>query len=328
MGFLSKLFDPGRGDRRAASEAAKRGRFAGTQMFGPLGISGGFENRDGRVFGSGSIGEFEPIARQLVASAGGGPAMDMSFMDPIFSGAMNDLGDPRLQSAQNRGQMRGLGHLFQSSLGTAMADPFDLGAGVTARLRAGAVPENQRLVNSTMDRLFSSGRLGTTGGANVAGRLQEALNQQDLGFEQAGLEFGRGLQSDATGRLMSAFGGTEALLGRRFGESLAGAGLRSQNAMSRFGMGTSLANTLLQNLVMGQNIGMSNLQGAVGLAQLPLAFQNAALAAEAQRSGSEFNQAAVLQGNAQLAKSPLLGAINAVGQFFEPIKFPGTGGGG
>src|SRR5690606_2609696 len=336
--------------------------------------------RAGRVLGQSSLGAFDPVARDLIARSGGGPAMDMSFLGPIFEGALGDLsgGIPRSRNFQSSlgalpsaigpsisanapgsiAGLEGLGSIFASALPIANADPFSLGASVTENLRAQALPGQQRAVNSAMDRLFASGRLGTTGGAQQMEALANAQNQQDLQFQLAGLEAGRALQSDALARAMGAFGGQESMASRLFGEALAGeqlrtstalgaeqlaqsrmfgvesaaqgrdqlamanlsrlfgeglsaAGMRGQFAIERAGLGTSLANTLLQNLVMGHNIGMSNLQGAVGLAQLPLAFQNAALAAEAQRSGGEFND-----------------AINAAGQFVEPIKSPGTGGSG
>jgi hypothetical protein len=333
MGLLSNLFDPGRGDRSNASAIANSpgAQITGAQFNAPFGMSGsfGFIGPHQKFTMQGSLGDFNPVASRLVNTAKrrvGNTALDMGFMDPIFSAAMRDLGDPRLNSIGNMGEFRGLGRMFQSAMPFANADPFELGAGVTERLRAAALPDNQRLVNSTMDRLFASGRLGTTGGANVAGALQESLDQQDLAFQQAGLDFGRALQSDAVGRAMTAFGGREALAGRMFGESLAGAQLQGQNALSRFGMGTSMADALLQNLVAGHNIGISSLGAATGLAQLPLAFQQMALQANIARSNANLARAGVQQNNAAMAKSPLLEGINAIGQFFEPIKFPGTGG--
>lgn len=404
MSFLSNLFDPGRGDRSNASMIANSAgaQITGGTARGPFDILGafGFVGPDQRFTSRARLGDLQPAANALVRTAKnniGHGATNLGFLGEIMRGSMADLGGSAPQSMNFRSSLgrlpsstgpnimanapesmsgfSGLGSIFSSALPVANADPFALGADVTANLREQALPGQQRAVNSAMDRLFASGRLGTTGGAQAMEALANAQNQQDLQFQLAGLEAGRGLQSDAMARAISAFGGNESMAGRMFGESLAGEQLRTgtalsaeqlaqgrmfgvenaaqgrdalamqnlsrmfgerlaggqfeaQNAMSRFGMGTSMADALLQNLVTGNNIGISSIGAATGLAQLPLAFQQMALQANIARSNANLSRAGVQQVNASMAKSPLLEGINAIGQFFNPINFPGTGGGG
>lgn len=110
-----------------------------------------------------------------------------------------------LQGAMNPNQIStNIGDQFsQASLGMLGAlgsfNPQDAASSYTNNLRAQALPEQQRAVNSTIQNLFNSGRLGSTGGANVLGRLAEAQNQQDLGFQLAGQQYGGQEQSRLAG---------------------------------------------------------------------------------------------------------------------------------
>ncbi len=103
------------------------------------------------------------------------------------------LAEQGLNQAQGPFQGDLQSQLFSGAQGS-LADIGRAGqveADTLANLRAQAQPQQERAVSSQLNNLFASGRLGTTGGANVIGRLAEAQNQQDLGFQQAARAEGR-----------------------------------------------------------------------------------------------------------------------------------------
>lgn len=131
---------------------------------------------------------------------------------------------------------------FMDQLGSF--DPKALASQYTQNLRAGAQPENQRAVNSTVQGLFNGGRLGSTGGADILGRLGETQNQQDLGFQKAGMDYAGSEQNRLAG-LGSQFGQQSGMF-KQMGFDNAfqlndmmntRANQRFSNAMQMFGMG-------------------------------------------------------------------------------------------
>lgn len=56
-------------------------------------------------------------------------------------------------------------------------------------LRSQARPAEQRAANNLADRLFSSGQLGTTGGAQIFGELALSQEQADIGRQLAAFDF-------------------------------------------------------------------------------------------------------------------------------------------
>ena len=56
---------------------------------------------------------------------------------------------------------------------------------------------------------------------------------------------------------------------------------------------------------------------------IPAGMLEQLLAGSGASSGTFFNAAGVNQGNAQLAKSPILESIKTAGGFLAPIKIPG-----
>jgi hypothetical protein len=216
-----------------------------------------------------------------------------------------------------------LQQLFASQLGTATADPFQLGAGVTDKLNQLASRGERDLVNQKFDQLFGSGRLGASVGVAEAFETQDQLSKAGLRRDLAGLEAGRGLRSDALGALFGATSGLQNIGQQLFGEQLSSADMLSRFANQRFQVGAGAQQLRMQQESQRFGQGMAALGGAQNLAQLPLAFQQALLAQQGMKSDVDLGRAGTFTNNAQLAKSPLLEAANTAGSFFEPIKIGG-----
>jgi hypothetical protein len=320
MGWLSNLLDPGKKDRQRAGAAAGAAQFDSLNAFGPMGLSAMFSSNNGNPRSSYGLGQFQPMATNLLGMAQGGLNISGAGLDPRLLGlgnqAINAIGMNAPSSIGNQWFTGGLGQMFQQAMGTANADPFDLGQQTTDLLRQRAVRSNQNAVSNEFSRLFASGGLSNQAvREQVTNQMSENLDQQDLGFQIAGLEQGRMLQGDAVNRMMGAFGALESNAARRFGEQISSSELLRQNALSRFGVGMDLQNALLGQMGFGANLATSLLGASTGLTQLPIAFQNAALNAQGVKSNADLGAAGVHATNAANARSPLLEGINAIGSF-------------
>jgi hypothetical protein len=135
-------------------------------------------------------------------------------------------------------------NLYQSLIGGAEGVPMGNAQqardAALANFRAQALPENQRAVNTAFTRLFSEGRLGSTGGANILGRLAEAQNQQDLGFQLAAGQEGRAEMGANLGALQGYLGGAGDIL--NFG------GAAFTNALNRAGAASNAYSGVASNI--------------------------------------------------------------------------------
>ena len=319
MGFLSNIFDPGAGERDRAKKLLDESVLREGTIRGPGGIGAGFQFGPGGEgttnLSLGSFGQFLPqfqnLAGQGFAQAGAG----IPGLEALGQRTQGRLGQIDVQRFQNQQDFQGLGDIFQSSLSTAQADPFDLGAGISERLRALSERRNQRQVNSFFDRLKSTGNLTSSAGIQRAGDLERNLFEQGLQFDLAGLQAGQSIQRDAFGRALGAAGGREAIGARQFGEEFGLEQLGGNRALQQFGVGTSTLDAFLRNQQQGANIGLQGIQGGIGLAQSPLAFLQAQLGIQTSRSTSQATAASGFLGAAGLAKSPFLEALNAARTF-------------
>lgn len=331
MGFLSNLFDPGKENREAAEQLVRDAQFTGGSFAGPGGIGGSIDFTGGRGRISTDLGTFGRFIPGLQGQADFGFGLSQRGLGQglrdLAGGAISDLQGVDLARFANLGGAAGLQQMMGASLGTAIADPMALGAGVTSALRGRRERGAQNLVNTTFDRLFASGGLSNQlTREQVSGDLRRQLADEDLGFQMAGLEAGRGLQQDAVNRLMAGFGGLEQFGSRMFGEGAQQAALNAQLAQQRFGIGEAMQNMQLQQMLAGQQVGLGALQGSQQLSQLPLAFMAAQLQAQGLRSDAALGGAHMQQQIAQTATSPFLGALGAIGQFGSAIGgFGGLG---
>lgn len=181
-------------------------------------------------------GAFNDFNSQLLGQQG-----DLAGLQQGFAGQLGGA-QQGAQFGTNTALLQGAGLLGQD-FGQLRADQLNT-------FRQQAQPENQRAVNSTLQNLFGTGRLGTTGGANVIGRLAEAQNQQDLGFQNA-----------ATQTAQNQF-----QLNQNAGQGLLGLGLQGS------GLQGSLAATGLEGQTGALNAILSRGQSRLGAAQQLFGF--------------------------------------------------------
>ena len=269
----------------------------------------------------GGLGFLEGLAGNTLSTT------QNAFNNLSTNGFQNDL----IQQAYNasRSQITDAGVTGQQATQNALSN-----------FRAQALPEQQRAVAGTLSNLFSSGRLGTTGGANVIGRLAESQNLQDLQFQQAATAEGRAAQQNALG-LASGFanigGATQGLSEQllqgafsRFGNTASLAkdlnterfsrGLQSQQ-FAREGANNNLNNLISQTLLGRElqgtdlNLALQALQGQSGLQQGGLNNLAAALGvaqAKANASIGAGSQIAALASNPNFGASPWTGIGDAL----------------
>ncbi len=254
--------------------------------------------------GAGDLFEQSQMAQEGARLTG------MDARDQLQNGFQTDLRDASYDAAGNQ-------------LAIANQSPQEATDAALANFRAQALQGNQRAVDSTMSNLFSSGRLGSTGGANQMQALADSQNAQDLQFQQAALQEGRDVQNNAAG-LMGQFSGQggniastgDSLLNNafaRFGNNLQSAAGSNDQRFTRTLQGYDAyrqgAQQNLQNQMVGAGFGdqlrsgqLGNINAALtgqsGIQQQGLASLNANLAVSQAESnaliGAGSNVAAVM----------------------------------
>ncbi len=220
---------------------------------------------------------------------------------------------------------QGLGQLFgaQAALGpqdlTGIQNPL-FSAGVSnqllagdqtalqnaelASLRAAAQPATDRLFNRLQDRLFATGQLGSTGGAEQLRGFFEAQNQQDLDFQNQA--FGRAL---SRGQFLGNLGGQQIGLGTN---------ILGQN-LNQFNAGAGLARGFLgdaagfEQQAFNQNLGALDFNRQGGLGRLNAAFSTLGFGNDLLGSqfGLGLQGAGFLAGQDEFALNALLGLRGA-----------------
>ena len=293
----------------------------------------------------GTTGVDRNIQRNIFSQGRGQQGLGLRNVAPSFSD----------QQALLQGQQAELGGLQQGfagqiagaagGAGFATNTALQQGAGLLGQnfdqlrqdqlgtLRQSALPEQQRAVNSTLQNLFNTGRLGTTGGANVIGRLAESQNQQDLGFQTASNQLAQnqfGLNQQAGQGLLGL-----GLQGVGTQGSLAATGLEGQQgilqqiqsrgqsrltgAQQLFGFGSQVAGTPLNEAQ--QQLGIqSSIEGG------ELARLDASIRAGGGQAAAGANVASALLSNADSPTGALLGEAGTglLGRSIDKI-FPEKG---
>ena len=324
---MSSVFDPGKEDREAARIKGDAGIIKGGAFSGPGGLSGDFNFAGGRGASNFGLGSFQNQLDMFQQMSAAGGAQAQAGLPPelraLGENTIGQLGTGQFDRFINESNFNALGDIFNESSSLAMSDPFELGAGVSEKLRALSDRRNRRLVNSTFDRLKASGKLGTTGGAGIAAGLDANLFDEGLKFDLAGLEAGRGLQSDAISRIFGSAGLREQIGARQFGEDMGVAQYGDNAALQQFGVGSDMFRQFMANQAQGAQLATLGAQGAQGVAQMPLAFQQMMMAANAQASNSQFASAGIDQQNAAMAQSPLLNALTTAGSLAGSLSGAG-----
>lgn len=246
----------------------------------------GFLGIAGDAFKSGGVTSgMQDAYNQYASSVPGAPDYQTStgsFLGPIAGLAQQQANNSQVNPYQGmQDQFGGASQGFLGQLGSF--NPQALSGQYTQNLRDQAQPENQRAVNSTVQGLFNTGRLGSTGGADVLGRLADSQNQQDLGFQKAGMDYAGSEQSRIAG-LASNFGSQSGMFGQMgdqfknsslnnaMGLANLYSGIDQQNFTNSFNI-NDLANTrtnqrfsnAMQMFGMGnQNVGLGLAAGGLG----------------------------------------------------------------
>jgi hypothetical protein len=203
--------------------------------------------------------------------------------------------------------------MFQKSLQTANADPFELGSAVSEKLRALSERSNARNAQKMFARLKASGNLGTSAGVAGMGEFAAMEAEQGMKFDLAGLQAGQSLQQDAFQRAMGATQGQESIGARQFGEEMGVNQYNDQAALQQFGVGSEILQQLHANQQAGINMAAVANSNAMDVAQLPLVFQAAMQNSAVASSNSLLASAGVDQQNAAMAKSPVMEAMQMAG---------------
>ena len=272
-----------------AASSAARGSLEGIQAGGFSGVDPthltqlGLMGQDFQNASLSRIGQdFTGVDNALTAAQGIDAAALGTFTDQTNQ-AMDSLGRVAGQGERAIEGAFGPGRLDNQS-NAAIAGGFgllnqnfdDVAADQLANLRASARPMEDRAVNSKFQNLFSSGRLGTTGGAQALGDLAQRQETADIDRQvasrglatnllnsnrQTGLGMlGQGFQGILGGQnANTSLAGTVGGLGsaatgmfgnlsqkqlsanQNFGDrTVSRAGLRLQNAENIFGFGSGL----------------------------------------------------------------------------------------
>jgi len=254
--------------------------------------------------------------QQLSQQQGMFGQMGMQGMGAAFNG-------PSAAGLTNQSAQMGMG-LFNQ-----FGDFNQISADRKAGLDAQALPQEQQAARSAVQGLFSSGRLGTTGGANMMGQLNQAQNQADLGRGLAAQSFAQQQQAQMLG------------LGQGFmGQAFQGTGMDQNQAMGLGGLGFNFLSQMPQFSTQGfnamgqqdtRNISraqdrLSNMQGLFGFGQeqmeAPTGAAARAIGAIAPLDAKAFDaQQIALQGaglrskqGASAGNSALGGALAGLGQ--------------
>ena len=253
MGFIRKL--RGEDATKASVRAASLGQLQDFEFNGPGGATSSFDPETGVA--NTDLGDLGGIREALLTA----------FPDQFgagnqqVNGQVGLEGNPFAEAAQSRlsGATRDFGALAAERLRT---------------LRGAARPQEQRAVNSTVDRLCAGGRLGTTGGANVLEALANSENQADLGRQIAAQDFASTQQARDTSAVGSLLSG-----------ALSTAGLDERNAGRAINERDSAFSRAL-----------ASLQGTTDLNGLGISQFNAGLQAAATRSNAANVVASNIQG--------------------------------
>jgi hypothetical protein len=258
----------------------------GTQtQFNPYNLSYG--NAAVGFNGNNAYGQLSPqyqqIQQQLLGGAGGLlGGLGSTFQNGGINSQLQNASDQYNQDAPGVSTVNPGG---QTSISTGMGDQFnntaqgflgglggfnpqDAASQYTNNLRAQAQPQNQNAATDLAQNLFNGGRLGSTGGANMFGQLMQAQNQQDLGFQVAGQQYGGQEQSRLAG-LAQGFG----QLGTGINQSYAQSNNQFQNDsfnrnlasnQNSFNQGNQRATQRFTNAMALFGAGQQNMQGQLG----------------------------------------------------------------
>lgn len=338
--------------QNANANQSAANQYAQQTKYNPYNISAG---NSGVVFNGNNAAaslspQYQQLQQQLTSGAGGllgglgqqygqnggvNPYLQSQFDQ--YNGQTMGSNAASLQPYGNLGPQlsSNVGDQFNATAGGFLGglgsfDPNQAAQSYSQNLRAQAAPGNQLAAENTAQGLFNSGRLGSTGGANVLGQLTQAQNQQDLGFQIAGQQYGGQEQNRLAGLAQSfgqagtginnqmaqtndqmtnsAFNRASTINQMQYNQVNQRADARFQNAMQLFGAGQQG----LQNQLQG---GLGMLQGSQGLDQNLLntiGMGGYLGGASSNANSNAYNPS--MQANVAGNNSKSAGLLNALGQ--------------
>jgi hypothetical protein len=228
-------------------------------------------------------------------------------------------------------------------------------------LRQQAQPYEERAFSGLQDNLFSTGRMGSTGGALQTEAFARGLGEADLSRQLAANQEGRNFQNNAMGLAGASGNLSDSLLQNAFGNFQNFAGLANDVENSRFAQNIAggemgfdqLQQLFSNNLALGttnQAVRDGNLAQAMAsfgfgnsLNDAALPYANLALQAEQARSNAALGQGSVsnqvIPGGAYsgqfmsgiggaLSNFSMGGGFDFLGGLFNNKPAPSSGGGG
>jgi len=360
----------------AKSNAADAGQYAQQAAFTPTGISmpglgvgydaagnyqGQITNPMNQMNAQSMIGASNTLwgnylgAGNPLAQLQGAYGQSMQGLNGLPGmGGVNALGSN--YQAQTQGIMGQLGQLGSTLQGQQFGDaansilgslgsfdPNQLAGSYADNLRQMARPGEQNAANALAQRLFNTGRLGSTGGQRMMGEMANQMEQADIartvaGQQLAGQEQSRlgglagnlsGVQQGLTGAMAGLLGqqagiGNQALgmaatlQGQDYNQMSSTTNQRFQNAMQLFGAGNTQQNQSMQGAFQAMGLGTS--MGNMDVQNMLQAMQLSGQLSSA-RSGANANaympqlQANVAQNDTNA--SNMQGILGALGGLFQ-----------
>ena len=157
---------------------------------------------------------------------------DLMRLQGLLPGVLGSqaLGAGAAQAGGLFGLQQGIGQLGQD-FNQVRSQELDF-------LRQQSLPDEQNFANSTLNRLFNSGQLGTTGGANSQRALSTALQQADAARQSQAFSNALAQRNQGAALLQQGIGGLQAgnsLFGNLLGTGITGGAAINDRATSRLG---------------------------------------------------------------------------------------------
>ncbi len=228
-GILGKAGSALLGSDNASQNAGAAGQYAQQAGYTPTGIS-----MPGLGIGFDAAGNMQG---QI-----GNPMNQLNAQSMI--GASNQLWGNYLGAGNPLAQLQGASDQYNQDMSAIMAGNSPLANNITDMLRQQAQPAEQQAAQGLAQRLFSSGRLGQTGGQGMMGNLVQAQQMADLQRQQAGLDYAQNTTNNRFANAMQVFGAGS----QQQGQSL-------QGAFQAMGLGSQMGNMDIQNMM--QAMGLS-----------------------------------------------------------------------
>lgn len=269
-----------------------------------------------------SAGDLEGVRAALSQFASSGVPGSGNSLPPAIAAALGGLNQARgapvdlgtggldlLSSGVNNAFMDAAGSLGGAGDGTqntAFRGAYDRYYDDTlATLRSNADVANQRGFSNLQDSLFSTGRLGSSGGALQTEAFARGLAQNDSNLQMQAHDVSRNLMNDAFGRFATSAGIASDLNTQRFARSMYGDQRDYGRAQDWLGTNVSLAGlpSQLQGAQL-QNV-LAALQGQSGISDQALNLFNAGLSAESAAANARIGAGSNI---ARIVGSPTFGA--------------------